>query len=687
MSSRHLPPLDGLRAVALAGVLLVHGMPAWLPGGFLGVDLFFVLSGFLITSLLLREAEQSGRISLRGFWARRVRRLLPALVVLVCATVAAGPYLLPGQDPGALRTDAAAALTYWANWRMIARGGDYFTETAAASPLQHTWSLAIEEQFYLLWPLLILLAVRARRPRALIGTVCAAGSAASVLAAAALHDPMRPGRAYFGSDTRAAALLAGCALAAALPVVARHPVARRAAALAGAAVLAAFAVLAGGGDAWLYRGGFALAAVAGAAVVAELAVAPGTPVARLLGAAPLAWLGRISYGGYLWHWPLFAVLDAGRTGLAGPRLLALRLAATLAVAAASFYLVEQPLRRPGPARRPRWAAGWAVRGPGGQVRGWAGGRTARWAAGAAVRGPGGHVRGWADGRPARWAAGSAVATAAAAAVVAVLAGPAPVAVPPPVLAAAPAEASPAASGAAPAAGPPVSRAGRRPGPPRVMVIGDSVSWTLGAYWPGETSFGFTLDNEGVQGCGIAVLPELRYGGAPHTNFPYCATWELRWGGSTAARDPDVVVVLLDRWELMDRKLDGRWTHVGEPAYDAYLAGQLRRAVDLTAGRGARVALLTAPYTRRQERPDGGLWPEDTQARADAWNRLLTEVAAAHPSRPVVLDLNRVLCPDGAFTWQVGGVRVRSDGLHLTPDGVRRVVAPWLAPQLLRLATT
>ncbi|MDG6105785.1 acyltransferase family protein [Dactylosporangium aurantiacum] len=670
VSLRHLPPLDGLRAVALTGVLLVHGMPAWLPGGFLGVDLFFVLSGFLITSLLLREAELTGRIPLRGFWARRMRRLLPALVVLVCAVVAAGPYLLPEQEPGALRSDAVAALTYWANWRMIARGGDYFTETAAASPLQHTWSLAIEEQFYLLWPLLILLAVRTRRPRRLIGAVCAAGFAASAVAAAVLYDPLHPGRAYFGSDTRAAALLAGCALAAALPVAARHPVARRAAALAGAAVLGTLAAFAGGGDARLFRGGFALAAVAAAAVLAELAAAPATPVARLLGAAPLAWLGRISYGGYLWHWPLFAVLDAGRTGLAGPRLLALRLAVTVAVAAASFHLVEQPLRRPAPAGRARWAGGWPARRTAGRAR---------------------RAGGWSTRRT----AGLAVTVTAAAAVVVVLAGPAPVVVPPPVLAAAPADASApaappqagAAAGAASGAAPPVRRAERRPGPPRVMVIGDSVSWTLGAYWPDQTDFGFSLHNEGVQGCGIAVLPELRYGGAPHTNYPYCGTWEYRWGGSTAAQDPDVVVVLLDRWELMDRKLDGRWTHVGEPAYDAYLAGQLRRAVELTAGRGARVALLTAPYTRRQERPDGGLWPEDTQDRVDAWNRLLAEVAAAHPSRPVVLDLNRVLCPDGAFTWKVGGVRVRSDGLHLTPEGVRQVVAPWLAPQLLRLATT
>ncbi|GAB3845343.1 acyltransferase family protein [Dactylosporangium cerinum] len=415
MSLRHLPPLDGLRAVALCAVLVVHGMPAWLPGGFLGVDVFFVLSGFLITSLLLREAEVTGRVSLGGFWLRRVRRLLPALALLVLTVVLAAAYLLPGQEPGALRTDAVAALTYWANWRMVLRDGDYFTATAAASPLQHTWSLAIEEQFYLLWPVLILLALRARRPRRLIGALCAAGFAASTVAAAVLFDPMHPGRAYFGSDTRAAALLAGCALAAAAPVVARHPTARRGAAVAGVALLAGFAVLAGGAGAWLYRGGFALTALAAAAVLAELAAAPGTPVARLLGAAPLGWVGRISYGGYLWHWPLFAVLDAGRTGLHGPRLFALRVAATLAVAAASFYLVEQPLRRP-----------WT--GP------------LRWAVGAA--------------------AGLAAATAAALAVVA----PAPV-VAPPVLAAAtaaqPSDPAPSTASTVPPVGAPVGGRARR----------------------------------------------------------------------------------------------------------------------------------------------------------------------------------------------------------------------------------
>ena len=234
--------------------------------------------------------------------------------------------------------------------------------------------------------------------------------------------------------------------------------------------------------------------------------------------------------------------------------------------------------------------------------------------------------------------------------------------------------------------PPIARLGRRPGPvPRVSVMGDSIAWTLGRYWPYRPDLAVT--NRGVPGCGIARLPDIRYIGSPHTNYPGCTTWDQRWRAAVAADDPDVAVILLDRWELMDRRLGGRYQHVGEPEYDAYLAGELALAITIAAGQGARVTLLTAPYTRREVRPDGGLFPEDTPERVDAWNRLLTAVAAGHPAHPVVLDLRQVVCPQGRFTWNVGNVRVRSDGLHFTPQGVQQVIAPWLAPHLLQLATT
>src|SRR5690242_11622913 len=164
------PALDGLRGLAVTAVVLFHGGVAALSGGFLGVDSFFVLSGFLITSLLLAEQDRDGRIRLVAFWGRRARRLLPALLLMIAAVAIAGRWLLAPDDQRLLRGDALAALGYVANWRMIYRGADYFTQTAAPSVLQHTWSLGIEEQFYVLWPLIVagLLAWWGRR-RGVIG--------------------------------------------------------------------------------------------------------------------------------------------------------------------------------------------------------------------------------------------------------------------------------------------------------------------------------------------------------------------------------------------------------------------------------------------------------------------------------------------------------------------------------------
>jgi hypothetical protein len=231
----------------------------------------------------------------------------------------------------------------------------------------------------------------------------------------------------------------------------------------------------------------------------------------------------------------------------------------------------------------------------------------------------------------------------------------------------------------------VERAGRRPGAePRITILGDSVAWTIGAYLPPHP--GLAIANRAMQGCGIARLPDIRYEGGPHTNYPGCDVWDTRWRGSVAGDDPDVALILLNRWELMDRRLDGRYRAIGDPDYDAYLTRELATAIGIAAGTGGRVVLLTAAYTHRAERPDGGLWPEDTPQRVDAWNRLFASVAAASPAHPTVLDLNHLVCPGGSFTWTVDGVRIRGDGLHFTPAGVRKVIAPWLLPQLQRLAT-
>ncbi|MEV4538628.1 acyltransferase family protein [Asanoa sp. NPDC049518] len=627
------PALDGVRAFAVLAVLLFHGGVAALPGGFLGVDAFFVLSGFLITSLLLVERSATGRTDLVAFWGRRARRLLPALLLVLACVAVVSRWLLPPTELPALRLDSLAAVAYLANWRMMFRDGDYFAATGAPSPLQHTWSLGIEEQFYLLWPLVFIAAAALRRSRTVLLAICVVGSVLSVAASTVLFSPSDVDRDYYGTDTRAVTLLVGCALAVLLSERVggggRHR-ALGALAVVGVAVTGLFWATARGNSPWLYRGGLPLVALATATVIAHAVVSPRSPTARVLAVAPLVAVGRISYGLYLWHWPLFGWLTASRTGLGGSALLGLRLGAVLLVATASYVLVEEPIR----------TARWTRRRP----------RLAGAAAGTAV-----------------------LATA----VLAVL-----VTVPPPTRPA-PVIALDTAPAATPSARPPTQRAGRTPGAlPRIAFMGDSVSWSLGTYLPKQDKLQVTA--RGVPGCGIARLPELFYVGSPHPNYPGCDTWDQRWRRDIATDDPDVAVILLDRWELMDRKLSGRYQHVGEPEFDAYLTRELDLAIDIVGVRGARVAVLTAPYTRRAERPDGGLWPEDEPARVDAWNRLLRSTAARRGA--TVLDLQAVVCPGGAFAWDVGGVRVRSDGLHFTPEGVQQVIAPWLLPQVARLAT-
>jgi len=228
--SGYYPALDGIRAFAVAAVVLFHAGVTGVSGGFLGVDTFFVLSGFLITSLLLTERLRTGRIGLTAFWMRRVRRLIPGLLVMLAATVMTGHYLLDGDELGLLRTDALAALGYVANWRMIFRGTGYVAATAIPSPLQHTWSLGIEEQFYLLWPVLVAgllgwLAVR--KARWILAICCAVGAIASAWLCAHLYQPDSISRAYYGTDTRAQALLVGAALAAVLAPATAGPTVRR----------------------------------------------------------------------------------------------------------------------------------------------------------------------------------------------------------------------------------------------------------------------------------------------------------------------------------------------------------------------------------------------------------------------------------------------------------------------------
>jgi peptidoglycan/LPS O-acetylase OafA/YrhL len=347
----HLPGLDGLRAIAVIAVLLYHADIGWLRGGFLGVEVFFVISGYLITSLLLAEWRQTGRIDLARFWLRRARRLLPALYVMLVLVLAYATLFL-SRDVARLRGDALAAFGYVTNWYLALRQQSYFEAVGRPSPLLHLWSLAIEEQFYLLWPPILAFALRRWSPQR-IAAATAATAAASTLLMALLYRPdLDPSAIYYRTDTRLGGLLIGAALAFAWQPwlhrdrpIGAHRARYEAAGLTAIAALLFFCLIFGEATPFLYRGGFLLVALTTAAAIATLVAPQGRSIAALLDSAPLRWAGTRSYSLYLWHWPVY-VVTRPRIDLAfdGLPVLALRLLLAGILAELSYRCVEQPIR-------------------------------------------------------------------------------------------------------------------------------------------------------------------------------------------------------------------------------------------------------------------------------------------------------------------------------------------------------
>ncbi|MGV0745121.1 acyltransferase family protein [Mycolicibacterium sp. XJ870] len=641
-----MPALDGIRAIAVLLVLAGHGGVPGVAGGFIGVDVFFVLSGFLITSLLLDEFARNERIDLKGFWVRRARRLLPAMVVMTLAVVAVRD-LFPLEAVASLRDDAVAAFFWIANWIFVVQQADYFSQGATPSPLQHTWSLAVEEQFYFLWPVLVLaaaLVVRRRSMRTVrltVFTLAATGAAASAAAAILLVNEDSLNRVYFGTDTRVQALLIGAAASA---LLVRDWSALKASGtllrtrwrrwiawllpVLGLGVLAVAAHLATGSADDFRHGLLIVVAVGAVLVVAPVALDQDGYVARALAWRPLVALGAISYGVYLWHWPIFLILNGERTGWSGWSLLALRCAVTIAVSWLSWWLIEQPVRRWRPQHVPMLPL--------------------------------------------------AAATVATAAVVTMTVLP---------VTTKPAEPTGPDIMSAGLIGPDVgaevpvavgsSPQRRAPGTQAVAVFGDSVAWTLMRYLPKTP--GLSFSDYTTIGCGIARGGPYRSSGETLNQKPECDTWPERWNLRIHHDRPDTVLLMIGRWEIVDRMRGGEWTHIGDSAFDKYLRSELQRALDILSSTGSRVVVTTAPYNRRGERADGSLYPEDRPARVEAWNKLLREVVGKRPNVSV-LDFNAKLNPDGEYTSRVDGIRMRSDGVHPTAEAVKWLT-PWLVDSL------
>lgn len=644
---RREPGLDGLRGVAIALVLAFHG-GVGVVGGALGVDVFLVLSGYLITALLLAELDATGRVDLGTFWSRRLRRLLPAVLVLTAVVVA-----VARPDP----LDAISTLGWWSNWRFIAAEQAYFDSFAAPSPLRHSWSLAVEEQWYLLWPPLLVLLHRTRWLLAGIVALAVASAVAMAVSAADVD------RAHFGTDTRAQGLLVGAALAV---VLARRPAgswARRtrwaatAAGVAGAIGLALMAWRTPGTAPWLYRGGHLVAAVAAAAVLAA-AVLPGGPIRWALSSRPLRAVGRVSYGAYLWHWPTFVWLTPDRTGLDRWPLFAVRLAVTAALAVASWRLVERPvLDAPTPLPRRRiavataFAASLAVLVAVGLVAGPASTSGSALARGAAV-----------PTLPVGFVADTVVTTSTAPSTTV-----ADVDVPD----------VPGVLDTPPVPSPP------HPGEPMVTVVGDSSAWALA--WAVEPVPGVAVQAGGTIGCGLDPAAIVFEGVARTiTGQPVpCSQAADLWRWWAASTDPDVVVLGLGAWEVYDRELpDGERLAVGTDAWARWVDAGLERLVTDLAGAAPRAVIAVADvpcYTEHNHALGGPTSPRNDPARVAAVDDVVAAFVARHPARVVTMPWSTWLCGEEPAE--------RPDGVHLAPDSARALWAGPLGEWVRGLRTT
>jgi peptidoglycan/LPS O-acetylase OafA/YrhL/lysophospholipase L1-like esterase len=353
---RYMPGLDGLRAIAVLAVIAYHEQFGWAPGGLLGVGVFFTLSGFLITSILVSQWSAIGKLKLGDFWLHRARRLLPALFVML-AVVTAWVTVADRARLASLRGSVGAAAAYFSNWYIIAQNQSYFARFAPPAPLDHLWSLAVEEQFYLLWPLLLIggLLLLRRRHAATAWLMLPTGIAAagSAVAMTLLYQPgMDPTRVYEGTDTRAFGLLIGAMLALAWPSGSKrgeHSAQRRwpgyaldTVGLAGLAGIGVMIWKVGEYSAFAYHGGLVLLSFATVAVVAATAY-PASIVGAALGWRPLRWIGVRSYGIYLWHYPVIVMTTPAGAKPSLPTA-GLQIAASILLAALSWQLIEEPIR-------------------------------------------------------------------------------------------------------------------------------------------------------------------------------------------------------------------------------------------------------------------------------------------------------------------------------------------------------
>ncbi len=614
------PALDGLRAIAVIAVLIYHdhkipGSDGGLTGGFLGVEVFFVLSGYLITSLLLNEIVATGRVAFGTFFARRLRRLTPALIVMLLGIALYTATLAESWNRSRIRSDAIATLLNSQNWHLI------LGHFRSGSILNHTWSLSIEEQWYFLWPLaltgLMLITTHGLRRVAIIVSSIALGSA--TMNAFLISRPNTTNlRMYYGTDTRSLGLLLGAAFAIWVSYFGgRLPLSdaiTRFLGSAGLLIVGGMMVLMQDSDTLLFQGGLLVFGLAVVAIINATLHSSPTYIGRALSAKPLRSIGIVSYGLYLYHWPLYFVLTPARIEISGAPLLAVRLIVTLAAATASYFLFERPIRNA--SVRPRYVALAALISIG---------------------------------------TTAAVATVSASGAVKLqYAEPA-------------SEPNPLAlvhlgtiAKAAPRAH-------------RVLVVGDVFAVQMGVGSNGKFERdGMVGTTFGSLGCGLAEGGLVGPGGVAHDELPNCYRWPDQYRAAVATFRPNTVVLAATSRELFNRRIGGKVLRFTTSELSTQIKRELERTHVIVTKHGARLVLLTVPCI-----PNIAIDRATPEVRVDPrriaeYNTILRDFAKAHSATTSVAELADVLCPtqplngvDWARTyWQRPGA--------ITPAGANAV---------------
>jgi peptidoglycan/LPS O-acetylase OafA/YrhL len=633
---RYVPGLDGLRAVAVLAVIAYHLQWPFIQGGFLGVDLFFVLSGFLITSLLLRTPSDPGlRPHLAEFYLRRTRRLLPAMTLLLLAVGAWAAFIALPEQISQLRQQGLGTIFYVSNWVFMAEDISYLDAFSDPSPLQHTWSLAIEEQFYLVWPVIVLVLLGRRLGRAwlLAGAIGVAIASAALMWAVADSGALND--AYLGTFSRVHELMIGAVAAMLIPVTARgrhrytSPRVVNTTITASAIVIGVSMLVLTPLGLTYYQGGSVLFSIVVATLIVVI-VRHRPKGGAILGNPVMRWIGAISYGLYLWHWPIIVWLTPATTPLDGLALDGLRVVAMFAAAAASYYLIEQPIRR----------GGWRN---------------------LAIT-----VKGWWIAVPVSMALTAFVFVAATASAAALPQSEAP-----------PAKVAPADH----------LIGSESPGARTLMVVGDSVPQeVMIALGAAAAPRNVAIVPLAFGGCSVVGEFQVESDGKRFTWSKRCTDVTDLQSQAIAEHAPDTVVWYSNRERYSIRTGDGTTLVAGTPEHRA----TMEAAIEATARRltvsGAELVIVQ-PVPKAEaimgecsrEPTSGDCAASPTQMESFTWLRsVYTDIADALP-RTHLVNVDDLLCPSGmpCPALEHDGIVVRPDGVHIAEQ-----LEPWFAEQLL-----